>query len=364
MATRGSIPKIMQMAGIEMLPPEAGVAWIRRELTSGTPGEVVVARSLGSMTAEYEETGGVDQAAFVAAGPMIGTVECAGVHRGLVVRTALDPVEQPFLTDHRIDGTPVLPGVMAMEAFAEVARLVAPSRQVVSVDNVRFDAPLKFYRDEPRTVTIRAFVRRDDGTGDVVADCVLEADRVLPGSDQPRTTTHFSGTVRLSTERAHAAHDDRPTKEAAVRVQAPDVYAVFFHGPAYQVVGSAWRYDGGDVAALASDLPPDTQPAEMPTLTGPRLVELCFQAAGLWDIGREGRLALPLQVDRLEVVVDPTTVTGQVFAFAHAEDGGFDCVAVDEGGAQVVRVHGYRTVDLPDPVPDALRAPIASAMAD
>ena len=34
MATRGSIPKIMEMAGVEMLPPEAGVAWLRRELMS------------------------------------------------------------------------------------------------------------------------------------------------------------------------------------------------------------------------------------------------------------------------------------------------------------------------------------------
>ncbi len=32
MATRGSIPKIMEMAGVQMLPAEAGVAWIRREL--------------------------------------------------------------------------------------------------------------------------------------------------------------------------------------------------------------------------------------------------------------------------------------------------------------------------------------------
>ena len=35
MATRGSIPKMMEMAGIDMLPPEAGVPWIRRELTAG-----------------------------------------------------------------------------------------------------------------------------------------------------------------------------------------------------------------------------------------------------------------------------------------------------------------------------------------
>ncbi|MGA8046221.1 MAG: SDR family NAD(P)-dependent oxidoreductase, partial [Dermatophilaceae bacterium] len=44
MATRGSIPKIMELAGVQMLPPEAGVAWIRRELASGDhSGEVIVA---------------------------------------------------------------------------------------------------------------------------------------------------------------------------------------------------------------------------------------------------------------------------------------------------------------------------------
>ena len=35
MATRGSIPKMMELAGIDMLPPEAGIPWIRRELTAG-----------------------------------------------------------------------------------------------------------------------------------------------------------------------------------------------------------------------------------------------------------------------------------------------------------------------------------------
>ena len=31
-------------------------------------------------------------------------------------------------------------------------------------------------------------------------------------------------------------------------------------------------------------------------LTGPRLVELCFQTAGLCEAGTDGRLALPLHV--------------------------------------------------------------------
>ena len=61
MATRGSIPKVMQMAGIETLAPEAGIAWIRRELTSGADGgEVLVAGALGRLVDEFDETGGIE----------------------------------------------------------------------------------------------------------------------------------------------------------------------------------------------------------------------------------------------------------------------------------------------------------------
>ena len=76
------------------------------------------------------------------------------VNDGLVVdRVTLDPAEQPFLDDHRIDGTPVLPGVMGMEAFAEVGALLAPpGLRVAAVEDVAFLAPVKFYRDEPRTL--------------------------------------------------------------------------------------------------------------------------------------------------------------------------------------------------------------------
>src|SRR5674536_393868 len=61
MATRGSIPKIMEAAGIDMLPPEAGVATVRRELTAGgTRGEIVVAGRLGMMGTEFDPAGGLD----------------------------------------------------------------------------------------------------------------------------------------------------------------------------------------------------------------------------------------------------------------------------------------------------------------
>ncbi|MGB9227586.1 SDR family NAD(P)-dependent oxidoreductase, partial [Mycobacterium sp.] len=91
MATRGSIPKIMATAGVEMLPAEAGVAWIRRELGAGlTDGEVVVAGALGALAEELHGTGGIDPGSLAAPGPMIGEVVRAGVHDGLVLATTLD----------------------------------------------------------------------------------------------------------------------------------------------------------------------------------------------------------------------------------------------------------------------------------
>ena len=124
MATRGSIPKIMAAAGVDMLPAEAGVAWIRRELNTGiADGEVVVAGALGAMAGEFHDTGGIDPASLPVDGPMLGVLARASVHDGLVLRTTLDPAARPFLDHHRIDGTPVLPGVMGMEAFAEAARV-------------------------------------------------------------------------------------------------------------------------------------------------------------------------------------------------------------------------------------------------
>ncbi len=54
MASRGSIPKMMELAGIGMLAPEAGVPIVRRELEAGTRGEVVVAEDLGVLLEDSE----------------------------------------------------------------------------------------------------------------------------------------------------------------------------------------------------------------------------------------------------------------------------------------------------------------------
>ncbi|MGV1010153.1 MAG: SDR family NAD(P)-dependent oxidoreductase, partial [Dermatophilaceae bacterium] len=359
MATRGSIPRIMQSAGVSLLPPEAGVAWVRRELAaSAYTGEVIVAGELGQMAAEAHPTGGADPGAFAGLGPhgpMTGEVSLSTAD-GLVVRTTLDPARQPFLHDHRIDGTAVLPGVMGIEAFAEAAGLAAPAGyRIESVEDVHFLAPLKFFRDDPRTVTVTARVEPAGEAPGLLARCALTAERMLPGQDTPTRTTHFTGTVRL------VPHDapERPTEVAPVSTQPTqpslgpaDVYAFYFHGPAYQVVEEGWREGDRAVSRLTDPLPPNHDPADAPLRIAPRLAELCFQTAGLWEAATQDRMALPTAVGRLHVLRDPAQASGPLYAWARSTgESSFDCAVIDAEGMPVVVMDGYRSVALPTPLP-------------
>ena len=85
---------------------------------------------------------------------------------------------------------------MGIEAFAEAALCMLPGWHVAAIEDVNFLAPFKFYRSEPRTVTIEA-VFRPEGEA-MVADCRLTGSRSLPNQTEPQVTTHFTARVRLT----------------------------------------------------------------------------------------------------------------------------------------------------------------------
>jgi NAD(P)-dependent dehydrogenase (short-subunit alcohol dehydrogenase family) len=368
MASRGSIPKVMEMAGIDMLPPREGVPVVRRELTAAGPGtEVVVAGALGVMLEEGHPTGGLDLDAATEAinahhGPMTGRAVGFGASDGLTVLTELDPSHQAFLNDHRIEGTPVLPGVMGIEAFAEAAAALLPGWRVTALEDIELTAPFKFYRDEPRALELRV-LHRDRGDGTLVADCRLVGARSLPQGEQ--RTVHFTGRAVLARELAQPADQESAPEEAehGDGVGPEAIYGVYFHGPAYQVLERAWRHNGEVVGRFAADLPPDHEPAEEPTVTAPRLIELCFQTAGVWELGTQGRMALPTHVDRVIRYAD-ADAPGKLFAVVHPREDGsaIDARVVDERGRVRVLLAGYRTIELSGALdPEALE-PIRSAM--
>ncbi len=356
MATRGSIPKMMELAGIDMLPPEAGIPLIRRELTAGgTRGEIVVALRLGVLLSEWDATGGLSTSAAETLtlsdhGPIIGKLAVAGLQSGLKIETTLDPVIQPFLHDHQIDGTPVLPGVMGIEAFAEAALSLLPGWRIESLEDVNFLGPFKFYRMEPRTVTVEAAIHPEGDS--LLADCRLTGQRLLPGQAEPQVTTHFTARVRLAKQAPNAMTAPPLGNPSGHNIEAAEIYPLYFHGPAYQVLECAW-WDGQRIVGLmANRLPPNHLPAALTTVMAPRLIELCFQTAGLWEMGTQSRMGLPLHIDRVSSLLIPAPADTRLYALVTPEParGSFDAKIMDREGNLYLQLSGYRTIAVPNAV--------------
>jgi hypothetical protein len=366
MASRGSIPKMMKQSGIDMLPPTAGIPVLGRELTwGGAEREVVIGLHLGALLEEWDDQGGLDVDAVqpVNPGPMLGRVVRMGVYEGLVVETELDPARQAFLYDHKIDDTAVLPGVMGVEGFAELAELALPGWQIQSIEDVRFLAPFKFYRGKPREVRLVAdFVPEGDS---VVALCSLIGVRHLAKQPEPQVTTHFTGRVRMGRAATEPARSAAPHRGEGPVVRSDDVYRVYFHGPAYRVVHSVWRDSGDEVIGMmAADLPANHTPAGRPLSIAPRHIELCFQTAGVLEMGSDGTMGLPLQIGRIEKLRDASE--GASFSVVtrrgQGESAGFDAQVLDESGNVYLRMEDYRTVELPGAVDADRIAPIRSVI--
>jgi hypothetical protein len=89
--------------------------------------------------------------------------------------------------------------------------------------------------------------------------------------------------------------------------------------------------------------------------------------AGLWEAGREGRLALPSHVDRLSLLGEVADGDGDALvAIARPTPGThgvFDCQVLDPDGRVLLRLDGYRTVPMPGPLTEDVRAPLHAVLA-
>jgi hypothetical protein len=102
------------------------------------------------------------------------------------------------------------------------------------------------------------------------------------------------------------------------------------------------------VALMAAGLPPNASPATADTLAAPRLLELCFQAAGLWLLAKKETMGLPTALERASVYRQEEGAK-RLYATVTARANGeaFDARVVDEAGHVYAEVVGYRTVALP-----------------
>jgi hypothetical protein len=279
---------------------------------------------------------------------LVERVTAARVYGGWRAETTLEPQAQPFLRDHALEGTPLLPGVMGTEVFAELALTIAPGYGVTAVTDEQFHAPFKFYRMEPQTLYLSA-TAVPEANGDLLVYAELRSRREIKSGLQEKL--HFSATVHLGQD-APISPDAAFTPPESLDISAEAIYDIYFHGPAYRVMAGAVVDGDRAVGLLAADLPPNMNPADAPEVMVPRLIELCFQTAGVWQLRQQGKMALPLALGAVTAYRQERAADGRLYAVVQAVNGGeqFEAQVVDEDGRVYVALRGYRTVALPGTV--------------
>jgi malonyl CoA-acyl carrier protein transacylase len=378
MASRGHIPELMKRAGIELLSPSLAAPTVYRELAFAPAGEVVLAGALGALERSVRSGVVLDlektNAALTQGAPihvMLSRVTGYDPIDGVVMEAELDPEREPFLKDHALNGIPLLPGVMGIEGFSVAAQHISSmlgaekgSFRVSRLENIHFLAPFKFYHNQPRKVTWKARVIRIDE--DLVISVTLESVLAIKHlSVEP--VQHFSGCVHLKPVDApvDAPVLQPPHWNGAYTVQPDDIYRLYFHGPAFQVLAGVQRCGDSVLGRMSADLPPFTSQAGEMT-TSPLLVELALQTAGIWEAGSTGVLALPSSIGRM-TLYRPVVSEAPIFAEvtpAGSADGqlSFNARVMDGEGHLYVELEDYRTTPLPYTVEQDLIDPIRALL--
>jgi malonyl CoA-acyl carrier protein transacylase len=373
MAARGNIPTLMEMAGIDMLPPGQAAPMLRNELMAGS-GECIIAGSLGALLKTRHPDGELDLAraddALRDGKPihtMLSHITGFDPESGLVLEADLDPQTQPFLRDHAMNGTPILPGVMGIEGFSIAARhigsVLAGGRNkgldVRRLEDIHFLSPFKFHKNKARRITWTArAVRENSG---LVVYVTLESTRTQLGHTDERIL-HFTGKVFLEPKESpmREVKIEPPDWNGRYTVKADEIYRLYFHGPAFQVLEAVQRSGDTLLGKLQKSLPSITN-QEHDMLSTPTLVELCFQTAGIWEMGKTGTMALPRSIESLTLHrqhVNGHAVYAEVTP-GQTENGElhFDARVVDARGHLYLELKNYRTIAIPDSVESALLTP-------
>jgi enediyne polyketide synthase len=218
-ARLGTIETLMR-SGITPIPPDQGVAMLRRLLTQPLPTVAVVVSgrtgSLPTLKLEQPEL------------PFWRFLEQPRVYyRGieLIVEAELSPSTDPYFDEHIFRGERLLPGVVGLEAMAQVAMALVETITPPVFTDVQFNRPIALPRQAPLTIRLAALVRTP-GQVQVTLRSAETAFQV----DYFRATCCFDTALSATTDEIAALE----LPPVAVDPRRELYGSLFFQGPRFQ----------------------------------------------------------------------------------------------------------------------------------
>jgi malonyl CoA-acyl carrier protein transacylase len=345
MATRGSIRKVLEDAGVELLPVEVGARIGADLIASQVSGEVVVAGELGSFAPADDKL----KEKVVPATDNIFFERIFEEAGKTIYSRHFDVKKDLGLDHHRINGVPVLPGVLGIELMAQAARQHF-SQEIFELEDVEFKLPLKMFRDEPVEVCVEIVWHENRAR--------VELTSVFQGPKKSMKREHFKATIILNAEPSLAPALPNFIDKEYSDITIQDAYKRYFHGPRFKVMKELLSWNKSSlISALVHDRPVWMDKIDHGDFcTLPLVREGAFQTAGLFEMVHYDRMALPAGVKKIVLRRQPE-FTEAVYTFIrkNTEAGSglnFDLWSLGSDGEIIDYMEGYQTAKLRDFSPE------------
>ncbi|TYC10312.1 type I polyketide synthase [Actinomadura syzygii] len=219
----------------------------------------------------------------VAGHPLLGAATELPEDRGVLLTGTLSAATHPWLADHAVDGTVLLPGAALVELALEAGRRCGHD----AVAELTLEAPLLL--PDQGAVQIQVNVGETGERGRPVSVHSRPSDGVS-------WTRHATGTLTDDTPAEDAVTDAVWPPEGAVPVELDDLYPRladrgYEYGPRFQGLKAAWRRGGEVFAEVAVPEPSPGGFGVDPALLDAALQPLALEA--LEDGGDDGSVRLP-----------------------------------------------------------------------
>jgi acyl transferase domain-containing protein/NAD(P)H-dependent flavin oxidoreductase YrpB (nitropropane dioxygenase family)/NAD(P)-dependent dehydrogenase (short-subunit alcohol dehydrogenase family)/phosphopantetheinyl transferase (holo-ACP synthase) len=368
MAARETVQKALEEAGVGFITPKKGSSLLMKVVeTRDASVELVAAGAWGPFEKDAFLTEKINAG---------GDLRLVGQDAELIERSDeftrasvfLDPTK-PLLDHHRIDRAAVLPGVGGMALMRAAASLYDQSVQKATIRNLRFPSPLKVFKRDPFEAAIRVEKTTDARGAKVLRAAITSQVRDKQGNSVGEPRLHHECEFLISAEEAENAHRqsvpevsadneapdalDLPSWTHTLFVAGPDVYKVFFHGPAFQVLEHVTIETSGQGVTFGLADPAAQCPVFDDPL--PLALEGAFQAAAALAVEAFGVMALPLGLKTLMVRDEtPRFSSGALIRRGERVTEGsdprrifvFDGLLKDSSGRTVATIEGIEMIEL------------------
>ncbi|MEM6296167.1 MAG: SDR family oxidoreductase, partial [Myxococcota bacterium] len=272
--------------------------------------------------------------------PQAGAFAPADDDAALRVDVMVDRHSHPFLVDHSIQGTPVVPVAFAVEWFSRAARAACPQLALVGLRDVTVLRGISLQDFHERGTALHVHTTKSVAGGEVTLQLELRDDA---------GNKYYRATATLADRRPEPSAQ-APTDLGLETWGDQAVYGgVLFHGPDFQVIRSI---EGVSDRGMSADVAGVHEAGwRAAWATDPLAVDGGLQLALLWSQRMLGGSSLPTAIGEVRTYATPTagplhcTLTGRR---AEGSKAVADVVFRDPSGAVVAELHGVETHQLPN----------------